>query len=244
MNKILSNNKFKYFLSCSVAIIMISILTLEMQRHWTGVPSYTFYIKEGSVQDNLAKGTNIGDHLHEWSTFAYFTSWSNFVFVIPFAIIVFLNIKIKAKYKMMFTTYLTITFVIFWTSLAPFLPWGQSSYFDFISIYEHCIPFLICLVWTFANGRKAIKKEKSSYLQMMIIPIVYLIFITVFSIAIRFDVAVYPFLNFKNWFELNLSIGVSTLLSIISVIVCAFIFMFTFWLLTFVYNKYQFKKIT
>ena len=237
MNKLLSNNKFKYFLRCSVAFVMLSLLILELQRHWTGVPGYTLYIKTDSIQEKLAKGTSIGDYLHEWSTFAYFTSWSNFAFVIPFALITFLNFKLPAKFKMMFTSYLAITFVIFWTSLAPFLPWGQSSYFDFISIYEHCIPFFISIVWAFLSKEKSIKKEKSSFIYMMIIPVVYLIFIIVFSIVINFDVAVYPFLNFKNWFGLEVPLWSSILLTIISIVVCFFIFIFTYWLLLFIFNK-------
>ena len=242
MNKLLTNDKFKYFLRCSVALVMLSILILEMQRHWTNTPGYTLYINADSVQGKLARGTSIGDYLHEWSTFAYFTTWSNIVFVLPFTVIALLNIKVPTRFKMMFTTYLTITFFVFWTSLAPFLPWGQSSYFDFISIYEHCIPFFICIVWSFANRTEAIKKEKSSYLYMMILPIVYLVFIIIFSIAIKFDVSVYPFLNFKNWFGLDLSIGVSVLMSIISIGVCALIFIFTFWLVVFIFNRILVKK--
>lgn len=235
MTNLLKNKTFKYCISVFVSTVLIAFLILETQRQWTRVPSVQYTIPAGSVQEKLSQGTSIYTYLHNWSTFAYFTTLSNFIFIIPYAYCSIMKKKMPNNIKLAFMTYLLITFVVFWTSIAPFLPWGQSSYFDFISVYEHSFPLIICVMWLMTSERK---KEKPSWLILMVYPIIYLVFTLIFSIAINFDVAVYPFLNFTNWFGLDLNVYLSVFLTIISILVCAIGILFIYWILNKIYLKF------
>lgn len=205
-------------------VVFIFLFIFEFQRSFSLFPKIYITIEVGSIQDKLTQGVSIYDVLGSWNTLAYFTVLSNLFFVLVFFCGWTLKLKIPSWIILASFVYMFITFLVFWTSIAPFLPWGQNSYYDFINVHEHLIVFLMCALFYF-NSKITKLPLLKTYCLVMIFPICYLLFTTILYAATT--AAVYPFLNYGDYFSLHMPLGVSifvTLLTIGAIAVLFFIY--------------------
>lgn len=205
---------------------MLTMFFIEFSRGWTDFPKVRFTVVENSVQGKLLKVSTISDYMENFSTLAYFTTLSNAIFVFTFFIGLF--IKISKRVRLIVLTYMLITMVVFWTSLAPYLAWGQSTWFDYICVHEHTITPVICIAWAVLAKREIVK---GGYKRIFIFPVLYLIEMIVITIVAHGEVSVYPFINFTNWFALDLGTAASTTLAIVSILVASFVIWLVYWLM-------------
>ena len=211
---------------------MLTMFFIEFSRGWTDFPKVRFTVVEGSTQGKLLKVSTISDYMENFSTLAYFTTLSNAIFVFTFFIGLF--IKISKRSRLIVLTYMLITMTVFWTSLAPYLAWGQSTWFDYICVHEHTITPLICIAWAALANKEMVK---GGYKRLFIFPVLYLIEMIVITIVAHGEVSVYPFINFTNWFALDLGTAASTTLAIVSILVASFVIWLVYWLMVKINNR-------
>ncbi|NQZ66341.1 MAG: hypothetical protein HRT99_03975 [Mycoplasmatales bacterium] len=227
------STKNKKYILCILALISISIFFLEIQRNWTHVPY--FNLKLTPSESKTYTTINIGKYLHKWSFTAYFTVWSNFLLLLFLSLSSFFKIKIKQSIKLILITYLLIASGIFWTLIAPWMPWGRSSYFDFINTYEHTFNLFISLLWLYFEKSK--EKIDFKWRLSLIFPLIYLCFITFINGYSKGSVAVYQFLNVVNWFDLNLPLYLSIILFSISVFFASILIVGLYWFISRIVQK-------
>lgn len=234
---IMTIKKFSLIL---LSTVMFGILVFEIQSSWTKFPEIKLNIEVGSKEDILIRESSIKNFLGPWGTFAYFTEWSNILFVVPFTLANVFNLQIKRSVKFVFMTYLTVTFFVFWGALAPFAPWGQSAALDFNLSYEHAIPFTVCALWLYWTPSK--EPIPYAFKELLIFPTLYLIFILIFTAAVKGEVAVYPFINFTDWFARGYGSAMSTALSTVVILIICFVLIGTYMGLVKIYNLARIKK--
>ncbi len=198
-----------------VPILFLFLLVFDIQCGFTDFPKIVIHIQEGSTAHALYEASSIYDIFGDWNTFAYFTTLSNILFVLTFVASWTLRIKVSKYWINAVMIYLLITFTIFWAAISPYMPWGQNHYYDFISIHEHFVVILAGGVfWFFSKGEKLSIKRQFGI--SMIFPLLYLLFaLIIYGV---WKVGIYPFLDLMNYFSLNLDIGVSIFISIMTII--------------------------
>lgn len=214
-----SNQKIISIIKVVIALFFLFFLIFELQRSFTSFPRVVIYIVAGSTADKLSQGTSIYDVLGDWNTFAYFTTWTNILFTLTFliaSILEFKNIKVSKYWINAIWIYSVITFVVFWTTIAPYMPWGQNSYLDYTNIHEHFIVILGCGVFWWFNRASDLKIKKQMIVSL-IFPIIYLIVAIIIFIVGR--VGVYPFLNFEDYFSLGIGTVGSVFLCLLTILI-------------------------
>lgn len=228
----------KLFYRIPIVIFMVFWLIVDTIQPWTKWPE--IHLTISSKQASLSESVSIDKYLGNWSIFFYFTLITNIIVVAVVVASWIFKFKFTKQWKLMVVVYSIITFVVFWTSLAPFMPWGQNWYFDFIYIYEHGIVFLLFAFWFWESDTK-VKETKFKYLKLFIVPGIYLLAQIIFYVVIDGKVATYPFLNFKNYFDLNLNEGLSIFLGAITTIAILGIGALIYWLLEKTDHYFQVK---
>lgn len=211
-------------------IAFLFLLVFEIQRSFTEFPRISTPTLSSNVPISVSNSLDIYSYFKDASVFFYFTTLSNIFFVLILVLSWTLNIKINKYIKLASLTYMIITGIVFWTSIAPFFNWGANSYFDFMSIHEHLLVVLMALVWYHFEKERDLKLSKSFGVSM-IFPIVYLLVAIIIQAVSNGEVAIYPFLNFKNIFGLDLSLGLSIFIGILIIISIAL----GIWLISYLY---------
>lgn len=219
----------KLFYQVPIVAFILFWLIVDCIHPWTNWPRVTLHISD--KQESMSESISIYKYLGNWSIFFYFTVITNIIVVVVITISWIFRIKFTKEFKMIIATYSIITAGVFWTSLAPFLPWGQNWYFDFIYIHQHSLIFIIYAFWMWDSPTKK-KKSKYTWWKLFSFPLVYLLMQIIFYASIDGKVAAYPFLHFKNFFDLNLPLGWSILLGVVVTGAIAGLFALIYWLLT------------
>ncbi len=213
-----------------MAVAMLFMLIIDIQYSFTGWPRQTIIITPD--QDKILQSISIHNYLGDWSVFAYFTMLSNCVAVVSIVLCWIFNIKMKAQYRNAAFIYMLVTAIIFWIAIAPIMPWGSSSYFDFIYVYEHLLAVMLTGLWWFSYKPETIG-FKQGIKAVLWLPGLYLAFSIIFYISINGKVAIYPFLNFANMFNLNLPIFGSIVLAIVIITLVISLFVALSWLVNY-----------
>lgn len=197
------------------SFILVSITIVEILRSVTNWPKVI--LKLDPNQGSIAKTMSIWDYLPDILVpLAYFTTWTNIqVFGSLFLTIVFKK-EFSMSHKIGIMLNASLTFFVFAIFLAPLLPWGQNAWFDFIYIHEHLLMFIIALVWFYFSIGKERTKLKKTVWSGLSMPLIYLVVST--GIYIFTGVAVYPFINYLNIFNLHLHYIASYYLTILFII--------------------------
>lgn len=188
----------------------------------------------------MSQSLDLYKYLGNWAIFFYFTVLTNIIVVAVIALSYIFKIKFSKETKTIIGVYSIVTIGVFWTSLAPLLPWGQSWYFDFIYIYDHSIIFMLYAFWCWDSDTK---KDNARYKwwRLFSFPIAYLISQVIFYIAVGRDVATYPFLHFENFFDLNLPVWLSVILCLATIAAIAGLFALIYWWLETLVYKWKRK---
>lgn len=216
-----------------ILIFITFWLIVDCIYPWTEWPHSVVHTTS-EAQESLGQSVSIDYYLGNWFVFFYFTILTNIIVVATIILSWVFKVKFTREYKLIVTTYSIITMVVFWTTLAPFMPWGQSWYFDFIYTNEHALIFIIFAFWIWDSPKNP-NEAKYKWWKLYSYPIIYLVAQIIFYIAINGKVATYPFLHFTNYFDLGLPLGWSITLAIVTTGAIAAIFGLIFWLL----DKFQ-----
>lgn len=208
--------KFIWCLQVVATLFFITINLIEFIRPFTKWPEIVIEMNEHQKEIYLS--------INIWSKFGlfggqfvFFTNWVNWLFIGTIIYGWFFGKKINEYWKNAISTYLSITTIIFFTVLAPFITWRQSAWIDYIWIHEHLIVSLSWFTYILFNKTKRIPSWKKSVIVTLLMPIIYFIFTTIIYFVYDFTIAIYPFLNFANFCSLNFPLSISILISIIAI---------------------------
>lgn len=190
-----------------IALGLLAILIIETIRGLTGFPTPTVgpQEQEGVQSPIEAWGAFAGQ-------FAYFTVWTNILFVLTILFSWVFRIKINPYWRNAIATYLMIMLVVFFALIAPQIKWDKHWWITFILFWQHLGVVIIGLWWFFTTKTETKTKLGRSMLLTATIPAMYLGF--AIAIYIAFKIVPYNFLNFKNSLNLNLPLFASISLAI------------------------------
>lgn len=220
----MQKNKLKVSIQIIGALFLIAINLIEFIRPATNWPNTIATVNQDQTEiyfsdDIWSKFGSFG------AQFAFFTNWTNWLFIGTIIYGWIFQKYINSYWKNALSTYLLITTIIFFMILSPFLKWGKSMWVDYIWIHEHFLVSIAWFIYILTTPTVRIKSWKKSVWITLSVPLVYFFFTLGIYINSNFTIAIYPFLNFANIFNLNLSIFNSILLSIIVIfiIICGFL---------------------
>ncbi|WKX02294.1 hypothetical protein [Candidatus Mycoplasma mahonii] len=226
-------------LKTTIAIVFATLLIMDLIRPITHWPKVELYYTP--TQAVFYKTISISNYLGKWSAFAYFTVLSNIIATTGILLSWVFRFKIKSRVRLMILTYMIITSLVFWTSLAPLLPWGQSAYFDFDSVNQHLVALIVTAWWAFSDKDEETVKYK--YVWIFLFPVLYFIFNLMFYIFTTDHIVIYPFLKFDNWFSYNFSLSISITCTILSIVGIAILFILIYWLCLKLFKIIQLKQV-
>ncbi len=215
-----------------MSLTTMSLFFLDVQSNWTNVPFVEFILNESEVA--TYNTINISSYLHHWSFLAYFTTWSNILFVFPLFFSSIFNFKVKQNIKLIIITYLFISSLIFWLFISSDMPWGEFAYFDFQNTYEHSIVLIFAIFWLIIDKEK--EEIKFDWKLPLLFPTIYIAFAAFLNGLSKGKVAVYQFLNVTNWFNLKLDTGVSILLFSLTIFLIAILIIAIYWTFVKIFN--------
>lgn len=226
----------KLFYRIPILLFVLFWLIINIIQPWVDWPKVTLVISD--KQESMSQSLDLYKYLGNWSIFFYFTVLTNIIVVGAIFISYAFNIKFSKETKTIIGVYSIITAGVFWISLAPFLPWGQSWYFDFIYIHDHSIIFIIYAFWCWDSETK---KDNARYKwwRLFTFPLIYLVVQVIFYITVEHEVATYPFLHFRNYFDLGLPLAWSIILCILTIAAIAGLFALIYWWLEVLVYKWK-----
>ena len=212
----------------------------EFQRWYSNFPDFSSYYDDleiSETQERMKETVDVYGSFGPSSSLLYFTIQTNFIVAGVVFVSWTLGIKVHRYIRAIATLDMTITFGIFWLLLAPFLPWGQRPYIDFVNVVQHFLAFLLVVWWNLSSKQEEITNKKKGLLYLMIHPFLYLILMFIVYNVSTPQVAVYPFFFFRDPFTLGLSLGLSYALSGFLIIVMIVTFSGMGWLTIKTINK-------
>ncbi len=212
-------------LKAIIALGVLAILIIETIRAITDFPTpvVPHEGQDGIKSPMQAWGNMVGQ-------FAYFTIWTNILFVLTLVLSWVFRIKINPYWKNAIATYLMVMLIVFFTLIIPYMNWKSNWWIIFILMWEHLGVVIIGLWWFFTTKTETKTKLGSSMLLTATIPAIYLGF--ALTLYFVFQIAPYNFLNFKNSLNLNLPFYASVIVSISIIIVIGLITILFSWLFT------------
>lgn len=218
----------KLFYQVPIVVFLLFWLIVDCLHPWTEWPLVQLNFSD--KQESMSESVSIYKYLGNWSIFFYFTILTNIIVVCVITLSWIFKVKFTREFKMIIATYSIITAGVFWSSLAPFMPWGQNWYFDFIYVHEHSLIFIIFAFWMWDSPKNE-KEMKWKWWKLFSFPLIYLVAQVIFYAAIKGEVATYPFIHFKDFFDLGLPLGWSITLCLFVTGAIAGLFAIIFWLL-------------
>lgn len=203
MKRKVINKKMTYIALIIVALILVSITWIEILREYTDWPFVRLRLSES--QGEQYKRISVYDFFPEWfpSSIFYFTTWANIIIYSTMLYSFARKRTISFEWKISLMIMSFITFFVFALFIAPYLPWGQSAWFDFVYIHEHLNLFIITLIWfAFSIGKYESRKNHAT-ISSLYIPISYLLWSIFIYGKCQGKVAIYTFLDFQRPFGFN-----------------------------------------
>lgn len=213
-----------------VALGLLAILVIEIIRPFTEWPSNIM----GPFDE---KGTPYAIWAPFAAQFAYFTVWTNVLFVFTLMVAWIFRSKVNPYWKNAIATYLMVMFVVFCLIIAPYANWGRSSWLTFMLLWQHLGVVGVGLWWFFTTKTDTKTNLGQSTLITLIVPFLYIIFAVIIYFSL--DVAPYNFLNFRNAFNANLPLAWSVILSIAVIIAITLIVIGFNWLFVSINNNWK-----